>query len=261
MALENTLCSEYRSLHGTGTASRSSNAAYGIQSGMYLMEAEACLFCKKHCLCPVLFAPKARILVTRQPMFSAVRQIVARSFLPHSAGIEPPDGYLPKVCTEAASGNVQLTNRLFEIVSSGSSVFGMIDYHTAFNAAIILELGCLCRQGEILTGEGPQIGHVLDVLQRAGLHGNEFARDCSTVLADFRQLRERLMQEMLRRIPANISLPLPSSSQISGTLPPDASEIPGPMVMGFALEDCLSPGLEFDRVLEEFNNWLEEAPF
>jgi len=207
------------------------------------------------------FAPKARILVTRQPMFSAVRQIVARSFLPHSAGIEPPDGYLLKVCTEAASENVQLTNRLFEIVSSGSSVFGMIDYHTAFNAAIILELGCLCRQGGILTGEGPQIGHVLDVLQRAGLHGNEFARDCSTVLADFRQLRERLMQEMLRRIPANINLPLPSSSQISGTLPPDASEIPGPMVMGFALEDCLSPGLEFDRVLEEFNNWLEEAPF
>ena len=194
-------------------------------------------------------------------MFSAVRQNVARSFLPHSARIEPPDGYLLKVCTEAASENVQLTNRLFEIVSSGSSVFGMIDYHTAFNAAIILELGCLCRPGGILLDEGPQIGHVLDVLQHAGLHENEFARDCSTVLADFRQLRERLMQEMLRRIPENISLPLPFSSKSSGNLSPDASEIPAPTVVGFALDDCLSPGLEFDRVLEEFNTWLEEAPF
>ncbi|OGE46911.1 hypothetical protein PENARI_c090G01433, partial [Penicillium arizonense] len=197
-----------------------------------------------------------------QVTFSAVRQNVARSFLANSAKFEPPDHHLLKICTEAASENVKLTNRLFKSVSSGSSAFGMIDYHTAFNAAIILELGFLCRDSSASMYDRPQIGHVLDVLQHAGFNGNEFARDCSTVLSDFRHLCERLMQEMSRRIPANISFaPLASSAQTSGNLPPGAFEIPASSVMGFALDECLSPGLDLDRVLEEFSSWLEEEPF
>lgn len=138
----------------------------------------------------------------------------------------------------------------------------MIDYHTAFNAAIILELGVLSQDSSGSTYDRPQIGHVLDVLQHAGFNGNEFARDCSTVLSDFRHLCERLMQEMSRRIPANISFaPLASSAQTSGNLPPGAFGIAASSVMGFALDECLSPGLDLARVLEEFNSWLEEEPF
>lgn len=195
-------------------------------------------------------------------MFSAVRQNVARSFLPNTARLQPPDQHLLKVCTEAASENVQLTDRLFEVVSSGSSAFGMIDYHNAFNAAIILELGCLCRHNDApCHDDGPQIGHVLDALQRAGLNGNEFARDCSTVLADFRQLREKLMQAMSRRVPPSELPPSTPSAQVPGNLPPGGFDIPASSAMSFGLDECLSPGSEFDRVLEEFTNWLEEGHF
>ena len=195
-------------------------------------------------------------------MFSAVRQNVARTFLPKSARFEPPDQYLLKVCTEAASENVKLTDRLFEIVNSGFTTFGMIDYHNAFNAAIILELGCLCRPSSTSTYASPQIGHVLDALQHAAFNGNDFARDCSTVLVDFRQLCERLMQEMSRRISENTNfLPPAPSADVSCDIPTGSLEMPTSPVMGYALNECLSPGLDFDRVLEEFNNWLEEGPF
>lgn len=195
-------------------------------------------------------------------MFSAVRQNVARTFLPKSARFEPPDQYLLKICTEAASENVKLTDRLFEIVSSGLSAFGMIDYHNAFNAAIILELGCLCRPSGTSMNASPQIGHVLDALQHAAFNGNDFARDCSTVLADFRQLCERLMQEMSRRISTNTNLPpLAPSAEVSCDMSTGSFEITTSPMMGFTLDECLSPGLDFDRVLEEFNHWLEEGPF
>lgn len=211
-----------------------------------------------HCLLSTI---QARILVTRQLMFSAVRQNVAQSFLPNTARLVPPDQHLLKVCTEAASENVQLTDRLFEVVSSGSSAFGMIDYHNAFNAAIILELGCLYRQDDASFHHGPQMGHVLDALQRAGLNGNDFARDCSTVLADFRQLREKLMQAMSRRVPSNNLPPPTPSAQVPGNLSPGEFDIPNTSAMSFTLDECLSPGSEFDRVLEEFTNWLEEGHF
>lgn len=194
-------------------------------------------------------------------MFSAVRQNVALSFIPNASRLEPPDKHLLKVCTEAASENVQLTDRLFEVVSSGSSAFGIIDYHNAFNAAIILELGCLYRHNDASFHDRPQMGHVLDALQRAGLNGNEFARDCSTVLADFRQLREKLMQAMSRRAPPSNLPPPTASAQVPGNLLPGGFDISGASAMSSPLDECLSPGSEFDRVLEEFTNWLEEGHF
>lgn len=195
-------------------------------------------------------------------MFSAVRQNVARIFLPKDTKFEPPDQYLLQVCTEAAYENVKLTDRLYESVRSGSSAFGMIDYHNAFNAAIILELGCLCRHSGTSTYASPKIGHIFDVLQHASFSGNDFARDCSTVLKDFRQLCERLTQAMSRRISANISNSLlMRSAEIPFGMPAGSFEMTTPPMMGSALDDFLSPGLDFDKVLEEFNSWLEEGPF
>lgn len=195
-------------------------------------------------------------------MFSAVRQNVARSFLPNLAKFERPDQHLLRICTAAASENVQLTNRLYEIVSSGISAFGMIDYHHAFNAAIILELACLCQHNDSSVNERPQIGRVLDALQRGGQNGNESARDCSTVLADFRQLSERLMQEMSRRGPAIATLPPPAQSiPVSGEFPSGIFDVPPTSAGGLPVDERLSPGLEFERVLEEFTNWLEEGSF
>lgn len=194
-------------------------------------------------------------------MFSAVRQNVARSFLPNTAKFEPPDQRLLKICTKAASENVQLTDRLFELVNSGFSAFGMIDYHNAFNAAVILELGCLYRHNDASSPDRPQMGHVLDALQRGGLNGNEFARDCSTVLADFRQLREKLMQAMSRRAAPGNPPPSGPSAQVTGDLSPGGFDMPPTSDISFALDECLSPGSEFDRVLEEFTNWLEDGHF
>lgn len=195
-------------------------------------------------------------------MFSAVRQNVARSFLPNLAKFEPPDQHLLKICTAAASENVQLTNRLYEIVSSGISAFGMIDYHHAFNAAIILELACLRQHIDPSVNERPQIGRVMDALHRGGQNGNEFARDCSTVLADFRQLSERLMQEMSRRVPSTTTFPLPTQSvPVTSDLPSAFFDVPPTSAGGLPVDERLSPGLEFERVLEEFTNWLEEGSF
>lgn len=195
-------------------------------------------------------------------MFSAVRQNVARSYLPNLAKFEPPDQRLLRICTAAASENVQLTNRLYEIVSSGVSAFGMIDYHHAFNAAIILELACLCQHNDSSVNERPQTGRVLDALQRGGQNGNEFARDCSTVLADFRQLSEKLLQEMSRRVPPPTTFPPPTQSvQVSGDLPSGIFDVPPTSAVDLPVDEHPSPGLEFERVLEEFTNWLEEGSF
>ena len=199
-------------------------------------------------------------------MFSAVRQKVARSFIPDLSKFEPPDQHLLKICTEAARENVQLTNRLFEIVTSGDSAFGMIDYHNAFNAAIILELGRLYRHNESPFDDTPQIGHVLDALQRAGQDGNEFARDCSIVLADFRQLSEKLAQEISRRTATTTTTttttcpPQTQSDQIPSNSPVGLFDVPAASTMGLPLDDPNS-GFSLERVMEEFTNWLEAEPF
>lgn len=199
-------------------------------------------------------------------MFSAVRQKVARSFIPDLSKFEPPDQHLLKICTEAARENVQLTNRLFEIVTSGDSAFGMIDYHNAFNAAIILELGRLYRHNESPFDDTPQIGHVLDALQRAGQDGNEFARDCSIVLADFRQLSEKLAQEISRRTATTTTTttttcpPQTQSDQIPSNSPVGLFDVPAASTMGLPLDDS-TLGFSLERVMEEFTNWLEAEPF
>jgi hypothetical protein len=190
-------------------------------------------------------------------MFSAVRQKVARSFIPDLSKFEPldQDQHLLKICTEAARENVQLTNRLLEIVTSGDSVFGMIDYHNAFNAGVILELARLYRPDDT-----PQIGHVLDALQRAGQDGNEFARDCSIVLADFRQLSEKLAQAISRRIAAPTFPPQTHSDQIPSNSPAGLFDVPPASTMGLPLDDP-TLGVSLERVMEEFTNWLEAEPF
>lgn len=206
------------------------------------------------------FTMQARILVTRQLMFSAVRQKVARSFIPDLSKFEPPDQHLLKICIEAARQNVQLTNRLCQIVTSGDSAFGMIDYHNAFNAAIILELGRLYRHNESPFDDTPQIGHVLNALQRAGQDGNEFARDCSIVLADFRQLSEKLAQEISRRIATTAFPPQTRSDRITTNSPAGLFDVPAASTMGLPLDDSIS-GFSLERVMEEFTNWLEAKPF
>lgn len=206
---------------------------------------------------------QAKILVTRQLLFSAVRQNVARSFIPSQAEFKAPDQHLLNVCREAAYRNLQLLYRLIEIVNTGDSAFGMIDYHNAFNAAIILELGRLYRHDDSPFNDTPQLGHVLDALQRGGQSGNEFARDCFIVLADFRQLSEKLIQEMTRRTKP-CTLPLQSQSvQVPGNVPVDIFDnVPDASAIGLALEGP-SPGLELEleKVLEEFTTWLEAGPF
>lgn len=204
---------------------------------------------------------QARILVTRQLLFLAVRQNVARSFLPNPAKFDAPDQHLLEVCIAAACENVQLTDRLFEIVHSGVSAFGMIDYHNAFNAAIILELGCLCRQNGSTLCDRPQIGHTLDALQHAGQNGNEFARDCSTVLADFRRLSEKLIQEMSRRSQNIVFSPPTQNVPVPQALASGMLDVPASSAMSVPLVEGLSPGLDFEKVCEEFTNWLEKGAF
>lgn len=206
-----------------------------------------------------LLSLQARILITRQVLFSAVRQNVARSFIPGSVISEIADKHLLNVCRAAAYQNVELLYHLLEIVSTGNSTFGMLDYHNAFNAAIIIELGRLYGQDDSSSNFTPQLGHVLNALQSAGQSGNEFARDCSIVLADFRQLGVKLMQEMSRQTQTNTPLK-GQSVQLPNNLPASAFDVPGTSAMDPTLADP-SAGLELESILEEFTAWLEAGPF
>ncbi|KAJ5625313.1 hypothetical protein N7510_001622 [Penicillium lagena] len=203
---------------------------------------------------------QARILVTRQILFSAVRQNVARSFVPSLAKFQPADQHLVKICRTAAYENVQLLHRLFETVNSGDSTLGIIDYHNAFNAAIILELDHLRRPANSPYENTEQLGRILNILHGAGQNGNEFARDCSTVLADLRQLGGKLTQEMSRQNQTT-TLPLKTQTvQGSGNLPPGIFDVPDVPPMSPAPIDS-HPEFNLESVLEEFTNWLEAGPF
>lgn len=185
---------------------------------------------------------------------------MARSFVPSLAKPDLPDEHLLNVCKAAVDQNVQLLYRLLEIVNTGDSAFGMIDYHNAFNAAIILELSRLYKHTDSTFNNTPKFKCVLDALQSAGQSGNEFARDCSIVLADFRQLVEKLMQEMSRRTQTTTFTPQTQSAQIPGNLPFDVFGVPDASAIGPILADP-SSGLELESVLEEFTTWLEGGPF
>lgn len=203
---------------------------------------------------------QARILVTRQILFSAVRQNVARSFVPSLTKSKPPDQHLVKICRTAAYENVQLLHRLFDIVNSGDSPFGIIDYHNAFNAAIILELDDLHRPAISPYGNTEQLSRILNILQGAGQNGNEFARDCSVVLADLHQLGGKLTLEMSRQNQATTLQMKSQTVQRSVNLSPGIFDVPDAPPMSPTPIDSHSE-FNLESLLEEFTNWLEAGPF
>lgn len=189
-------------------------------------------------------------------LFSAVRQTVARSFLRSSStDLKLPDEHLLRVCTEAAEQNLQLLYRLLEVIAGRNSAFGMIDYHHAFNAAIIRELSRLTDQRDLLSKDTTHIEFVRCTLQNAGQQGNEFARDCSTVLADFCQLVDRLKLEISDRNSGTQTL---GNYQALGqsTAHADALGDGGDPGMAAALTHSDLP-TGYEGMFDEFMTWLD----
>jgi hypothetical protein len=176
------------------------------------------------------------------------------------AKFQTPDQHLVKICRTAAYENVQLLDRLSETVNSGDSTFGIFDYHNAFNAAIILELDHLHRPANSPYGNTEQLSRILNVLQGAGQNGNDFARDCSIVLADLHQLSGKLSLEMSRQN-QTATLPLKSQTvQGSDNPHPGIFDVPDAPPMSPTPINS-HPEFNLESVLEEFMNWLEAGPF
>lgn len=131
----------------------------------------------------------------------------------------------------------------------------MIDYHHAFNAAIIRELSRLTDQRDLLSKNTTHVEFVNFTLQNAGQQGNEFARDCSTVLADFCQLVDRLKLEISdrnlgpRRLGSYQALGQPSAHA-------DVLGHGGNPGMATALVDSSLP-TGYEGMFDEFMTWLD----
>jgi hypothetical protein len=203
---------------------------------------------------------KAIILVTRQVLFSAVRHTVASTFVSHSsAKLKQPDERLLEVCIRSANQNLQLLHRLFEIVAVENAGFGMIDYHHAFNAAIIMELAALYKANDPTAKPTDGTDHfqfVTDTLSSAGRLQNEFARDCSVVLSDFRQLIRKLMLEMDRTpAPPPTSVPEPYAQ----TVPVSQMPVLSPYVQLSPVDPAFVANFPFtnEAMVDEFMGWLQ----
>lgn len=198
------------------------------------------------------------ILVTRQLLFSAVRQTVARRFLPTTTKLKLPDEHLLRICHTAADQNTQLFYRLLEIVTSTSSRLGMIDYHNAFNAGIILELARLQRRDNFSVNDTLQFNFVLNTLQSAGQRGDEFAQDCSIVLADFRQLAQKLIQAISN---SNQAASPVGQTHDSETLENAliAYHEQGSSTTMYSTPGELSFPMQFEGIFDEFMTWLDDG--
>lgn len=95
-----------------------------------------------------------------------------------------------KACTEAARQNCHLNRQLLQ--SNQAAVFATLDYHYAFTAAIVLQLGRLVPETNE-DDDSEKIGSLSGFLTKIGDRGNESAKDCARMVLELGAVVSRLL--------------------------------------------------------------------
>lgn len=131
------------------------------------------------------------ILTNRPFLFVAVKQAVAALYIPPGQH-RSYSNYLSYLtcCADAARRNAQLTRQL--VAANQASIFSTLDYHYAFNAAIVLQLSRLVPEVVSPTDEG-DANFLQSYLYETGGRGNESAGDCARMIMEFGSVLSRLL--------------------------------------------------------------------
>jgi hypothetical protein len=156
----------------------------------------------------------------------------------------------------------------------------MIDYHNSFNAALILELvrlhiGPNSVSHPSTVEDTLHVKNITDILRIAGANGNDFAQDCFTVLVDFRQLVEKLAQELalllaygeggqettILDFQCNMSHNVDEGSNTNNIQSADSVAGHDQPNFNSVLESFNLPDLEYRGMFDEFTSWLQDDIF
>jgi hypothetical protein len=128
------------------------------------------------------------MLCTRPSLFHAAKQSVAAKYLPTHQHRQSRNASHIEACTNAAREITKLTQHL--LLTNQSAI--LVDYHFAFNAAIVLELASLLDNGQEVADS---IIVLAQYLQKAGQQGNESAADCARIVSEFGDVVARLKSQ------------------------------------------------------------------
>ena len=149
------------------------------------------------------------ILCTRPSLFQAAKQSVAAKYLPIHHHRQSWNTSHVEACASAAVEMAKLAQNL--LLTNQSAV--MFDYHFPFNAAIVLELASLLREGQEYVDS---INLLMNYLQKAGEAGNESAADCVRIVTDFGDVVARLKSQAITSPGWSLmELPVGSSGGVS----------------------------------------------
>ncbi|KAJ5469356.1 hypothetical protein N7539_008974 [Penicillium diatomitis] len=142
--------------------------------------------------------PQAILIVTRQPFLLAVRRKVAQSFVNSDEKTLANEALIHQ-CSAAAERNTQLFCQLLEANTADAMCASTIDYHHAFNAALILDLARLLNpNGMTALQSKVQVQFTITMLEKASQRGSAYTEDCSSVLTNLHRFIEELLRVLSR---------------------------------------------------------------
>ena len=142
------------------------------------------------------------------------------------------------------------------MVTTENLCAGTLDYHHAFNAAIILELARLLARNTISAYQNRvQVQFTANTLQSAAQRGLAFTQDCFVVITNLHKFVEELVRA-LSRLGQTTKVKSPDQQPLSLNVSPlrDLGEQSG-LEMGFAAGDLT---FENDETFSEFMTWLDD---
>lgn len=174
----------------------------------------------------------------------------------NSADVNLANESLIRQCSIAADRNTQLFCQLLDVVATENLCAGTLDYHHAFNAAVILELARLLDRNTISAFQNKvQVQFTANTLQSAAQRGLAFTQDCFVVLMNLHNFVEELLRA-LSRLGQNTSVKSPDQQRsLLGVSPlRDLGEQTG-LDVGFAAGDFT---FEHDEAFSEFMSWVDD---